>query len=73
MFAREKYRDARKAIEKAISSGTASATYFEHYGDILYKLGDVDSAVKQWEKARNMLTTIPEILNKKIANRTIYE
>lgn len=73
LFAREKYRDARKAIERAISAGTASATYFEHYGDILYKLGDVDSAVKQWEKARNMLTTIPEILNKKIANRTIYE
>lgn len=73
LFAREKYRDARKAIEKAIASGNASATHFEHYGDILYKLGEVDNAVKQWEKARNMLTTSPEILNKKIANRTIYE
>lgn len=73
LFAREKYRDARKAIEKAITAGPATATYFEHYGDILYKLGDVDNAVKQWEKARNMLTTIPEVLNKKIANRTIYE
>lgn len=73
LFAREKYRDARKAIEKAITAGPANATYFEHYGDILYKLGDVDNAVKQWEKARNMLTTIPEVLNKKIANRTIYE
>lgn len=73
LFAREKYRDARKAIEKAITAGPANATYFEHYGDILYKLGDVDNAVKQWEKARNMLTTIPEVLHKKIANRTIYE
>jgi tetratricopeptide (TPR) repeat protein len=73
LFAREKYRDARKAIEKAISTSAANATYFEHYGDILFKLGDVDNAVKQWEKARNMLTSTPEILNKKIANRTIYE
>lgn len=73
LFAREKYKDARKAIEKAINSGTASATHFEHYGDILFKLGDVDDAVKQWEKARSMLTTGTEALTKKIANRRIYE
>lgn len=73
LFAREKYKDARKAIEKAINSGAASATHFEHYGDILFKLGEVDDAVKQWEKARSMLTTGTEALTKKIANRRIYE
>lgn len=73
LFVREKYKEARKVMEKAISTGLASAVHFEHYGDILFKLGDVENAVKQWEKARNMLTTSSETLNKKIANRRIYE
>lgn len=72
LYQREKFKDARKSIERAINSGKASATHFEHYGDILFKLGDVNGAVQQWEKARSMNTS-NEILNKKIANRKIYE
>jgi len=72
LYARGKYKDARKAIERAINTGKANATHFEHYGDILFQLGDVDGAVKQWEKARG-LNANSEILNKKIANRKIYE
>jgi tetratricopeptide (TPR) repeat protein len=72
LFIREKYKDARKIMERAISTGKATATHFEHYGDILYKLGDVDGAVRQWEKARG-LNANSETLNKKIANRKIYE
>jgi tetratricopeptide (TPR) repeat protein len=72
LYVRQKYRDAKKVIERAISTGKATATHFEHYGDILYQLGDVDNAVKQWEKARG-LNAKSEILNKKIANRKIYE
>jgi tetratricopeptide (TPR) repeat protein len=72
LYTRQKYKEAKKAIEKAISTGKATATHFEHYGDILYKLGDVDGAVRQWEKARG-LNAKSEILNKKIANRKIYE
>jgi tetratricopeptide (TPR) repeat protein len=72
LYVREKYKDARKVIERAISTGKATATHFEHYGDILFKLGDVNGAVQQWEKARGMNAN-SEILNKKIANRKIYE
>jgi tetratricopeptide (TPR) repeat protein len=72
LFTREKYRDAKKIMERAISTGKATATHFEHYGDILYKLGDIDGAVRQWEKARG-LNANSETLNKKIANRKIYE
>jgi tetratricopeptide (TPR) repeat protein len=72
LYARGKFKDARKAIERAINTGKANATHFEHYGDILFQLGDVDGAVKQWEKARG-LNANSEILNKKIANRKIYE
>jgi predicted negative regulator of RcsB-dependent stress response len=60
-------------MEKALSTGMANATHFEHYGDILFKLGEVENAVQQWEKAKNMLTTSNETLNRKIANRKIYE
>ncbi|HET9487529.1 MAG TPA: tetratricopeptide repeat protein [Chryseosolibacter sp.] len=72
LFTREKYKDAKKIIERAITTGKATATHFEHYGDILFKLGDTDGAVGQWEKARG-LNANSETLNKKIANRKIYE
>jgi len=72
LYTREKFKDARKVIERAISTGNANATHFEHYGDILFKLGDVNTAVEQWQKARGMNAN-SEILNKKIANRKMYE
>jgi Tfp pilus assembly protein PilF len=70
LYVREKYKEAKKVMEKAISISQVNATHFEHFGDILYKLGDVDGAVKQWEKART-LTSDNETLNKKIANRKL--
>ena len=73
LFARQKYREAKKVMEKAIGTGMATATHFEHYGDILFKLGEVENAVVQWEKAKTMLSTNNDTLNKKIANRKIYE
>jgi len=72
LYTREKYKEAKKAIERAISTGNANATHFEHYGDILFKLGDVNGAVQQWQKARGMNAN-SETLNKKIANRKMYE
>jgi Tfp pilus assembly protein PilF len=72
LYVRQKYKDAKRIIERAISTGRATASHFEHYGDILYQLGEVDNAVKQWEKARGM-NAKSETLNKKIANRKIYE
>lgn len=72
LYARQKYKEAKKIIEKAISTGNANATHLEHYGDILFQLGDVIGAVQQWEKARG-LNANSETLNKKIANRKIYE
>jgi tetratricopeptide (TPR) repeat protein len=72
LYTREKYKEAKKVMERAISTGNANATHFEHYGDILFKLGDVDGAVQQWQKARGMNAN-SETLNKKIANRKMYE
>jgi tetratricopeptide (TPR) repeat protein len=72
LFVKGKFKDARKVIERAIATGKATATHFEHYGDILYKNGDIEGAVVQWEKAKG-LNANSEILNKKIANRKMYE
>jgi tetratricopeptide (TPR) repeat protein len=52
LYAREKYKDAKKVMEKVIQNGQATATHYEHYGDILFQLGDIDNAVKQWQKAK---------------------
>ena len=72
LYVKGKYKDAKKTMERAIGTGKANATHFEHYGDILFKLGDIDAAVAQWEKARG-LNANSETLNRKIANRKIYE
>ena len=72
LFAGAKYKDARKLIEKVIESGQASATHHEHYGDILYMLGDKDNAVKQWKKAKELNST-NLLIDKKIADRKLYE
>lgn len=71
LFMREKYKEARKVMEKVIDTGKAGATHFEHYGDILFKLGDTDDAVRQWQKAKSMDLN-NETIDKKIANRRLY-
>ncbi|MEJ2004136.1 MAG: tetratricopeptide repeat protein, partial [Cyclobacteriaceae bacterium] len=72
LFNREKYKEAARVIEKAIKLGNVSAIYYEHYGDILYKLGKVDEAVEQWKKARELNPNSP-LIDKKIAEKTLYE
>jgi len=71
LFQRAKYKEAKKVIEKAIASGNATAIHFEHYGDILFQLGNIDLAVAQWRKAKSMDNTNNSV-DKKIANRKIY-
>jgi tetratricopeptide (TPR) repeat protein len=67
------YQNARVYIEKAIEVGEElSGTILEHYGDILFKLGEVDSAVKQWQKAKGLDET-SELIDRKIADRKLYE
>jgi tetratricopeptide (TPR) repeat protein len=70
LYARGKFKEARKAMEQALPLPGVSAVHYEHYGDILFQLGDVDNAVKQWEKARSM-THDHEVLDRKIANRRL--
>ncbi len=70
LFAMEKYKEARRVMEKALQGGQVSATHLEHYGDILFQLGDVDQAVAQWQKARQK-DGDNAALEKKINNRKL--
>jgi tetratricopeptide (TPR) repeat protein len=52
LFKLKRYDDAKIWIEKAmLDLDTKSPIQFEHYGDILYKLGDVNKALLNWQKA----------------------
>jgi len=77
-FQKENYSLAKFYIESAISNGgEESPDILEHYGDILYKTGDTDKAVEQWEKALKAKKEAGEedttLLEKKIENKMYYE
>jgi len=78
-FQKENYSLAKFYIETAISNGgNESPDILEHYGDILYKTGNTDKAVEQWEKALKIKKEAGEnmdtdLLKKKIENKMYYE
>jgi tetratricopeptide (TPR) repeat protein len=73
LFKRGRYFEAKYIIERAIDNGgDSSAVIIEHYGDILFKNGDVDKAVEQWNKALE-LDKDSEKLKKKIETRTYID
>lgn len=52
LYEMEDYSNAKVYIEKAISNGGKEhGEILEHYGDILFKLGDKEGAVKNWQLA----------------------
>jgi len=52
LFKQGKYDLARIWIEKALANnGANNSVYLEHYGDILFFLGEQDKAVLQWQKS----------------------
>ena len=77
-FQKENYSLAKFYIESAISNGgESSPDILEHYGDVLYKTGNTDKAVEQWEKALKAKEAGKEedtdLLKKKIENKMYYE
>ena len=54
LFRASKYAEARTWIEKALSAGEPDGVVVEHYGDILFELGDAAGALEQWRKAKTL-------------------
>ena len=59
---------AKAQIEKAIKLEANSSTIFDHYGDILNKLGDKTGAILEWKRALSIDPEKNEIRNKIIEN-----
>lgn len=73
LFKQKKYADAKTWIEKAlIHDKSNSATQMEHYGDIMFYLGDTNAAVENWKKARSHGEQSP-LLDRKINERKYIE
>ncbi|MCW5899809.1 MAG: tetratricopeptide repeat protein [Flavobacteriales bacterium] len=55
LFRQGKFDEARTWIEKAMASGgDDEGVIVEHYGDILYQLGDTKGAMEQWRRAAEL-------------------
>ncbi|TWI99855.1 tetratricopeptide repeat protein [Mucilaginibacter frigoritolerans] len=53
LFKQKDYATAKQWMEKALTDDKAiSAVKLEHYGDILFYLGNIDDAVENWKKAK---------------------
>ncbi len=52
LFKLGRYPEARTWMEKALATGVQEGVLLEHYGDILFKLGDTTGALDQWKKAK---------------------
>ncbi|MDT3404490.1 tetratricopeptide repeat protein [Mucilaginibacter terrae] len=72
LFKQKKYAEAKQWIEKAMEHNKNSAVQVEHYGDILFYLGDVEAAVTNWKKAKQAGATSP-LLDRKINEKKYIE
>jgi tetratricopeptide (TPR) repeat protein len=73
LFRQKKYVDAKQWIEKALQHGKEpSATQTEHYGDILFNLGNTEAAVQNWKKAKEYGAKSP-LVDRKINEKKYIE
>ncbi len=73
LFKRGRYFEAKYIIERAIDKGgDQSDVIVEHYGDILFKNGDVKGALLQWKKSKE-LGNSSKLLDKKIESEKYIE
>lgn len=73
LFRQKKYEEASQFMKQALNSGgDDDGTIVEHYGDILYFLGNVENAVSEWQKAKELGGT-SEWIDKKIDDKKYYE
>jgi tetratricopeptide (TPR) repeat protein len=73
LFMQKKYPDAKLWMEKALTHDKDnSAVKYEHYGDILFYIGNTDGAVQNWKKARGYGDQSP-VLERKINEKKYIE
>jgi len=69
LFKKKNYTLAKFYMETALShSEEETSTLIEHYGDILFMMGNTEEALKNWQKALNLGST-SGLLKQKIAEK----
>ena len=58
-------------MKALLNGGGNSAVIVEHYGDILYRLGDQEAALDQWKKSKE-LGGSSQFLNQKMTEHLYY-
>lgn len=71
LYRQKDYVGARQTLEKAVRT-TKDATVIEHYGDVLYQLGEKEKALAEWERAKKTGGASP-LIDRKIKDRKLYE
>ena len=71
LYKQKDYAGAKAALEKAAKT-TKDGSILEHYGDVLFQLGEKDQAVAEWQRARKAGGTSGQ-LERKLKDRKIYE
>ncbi|HEY9113664.1 MAG TPA: tetratricopeptide repeat protein [Bacteroidales bacterium] len=73
LYQQKKYKEALEWIKKAYSNGGAeSGVVLEHYGDILFQLGEKEEALNYWKLAKKQ-KDYSDLLDKKIKDQQLYE
>ena len=71
LYKMKDYAGAKTSLERALLT-TKDASVIEHYGDVLYQLGEKDKAVAQWQRARKT-GVASDLLERKLKERKLYE
>jgi tetratricopeptide (TPR) repeat protein len=73
LFKQKKYAEAKIWMEKALAHNKDnSPVQYEHYGDIMFQLGNTNAALENWKKAKDNGGGSP-ILERKINERKYVE
>ncbi len=72
LYKQKDYAGARQSLEQALKT-TKDASILEHYGDVLWQLGDHPGAVAIWQRARKAGPGTSPLLDRKIKEQKLYE
>lgn len=73
LYKQKDYLEAKKWQERALEhGGEKNGTLLEHYGDILFQIGQVEKAFDYWQRAKTT-GKHSEFVDKKLADKKMYE